>query len=169
MVGAPMAGAWLAVMGVMTIGEQFVRRAARAHAILFWLLNVGYSLAALYLVAVFNGPAQTFGVALYGIVMFQILVRDYASPRRLLINLAPMLLAVIAAQGVGAHGLNLAHRQQPLEILTLLASPGRSTVLDVPASVQLDLIGNLQPSHRALSIWPPRTRRGGARRPTAWP
>jgi PAS domain S-box-containing protein len=86
-----------------------------------WLANTGYSMAAFYLVLVYTGAAQTFGVTLYGVVMFQILVRDYTAPRRLLANLVAPVLSMAVVQ-CAAIALRIA-QGQPLQIITLLASP----------------------------------------------
>jgi len=86
-----------------------------------WLSNAGYSLAALYLVFFHSGAAQTLGVTLYGVVMFQILARDYDTPRRLMVNLLAPLLGVALAQTAAA--VLLIQRGQPWQLVTLLASP----------------------------------------------
>ncbi|HEX4179991.1 MAG TPA: ATP-binding protein [Caulobacteraceae bacterium] len=86
-----------------------------------WLANAGYSVAAFYLVLFYTGAAQTFGVTLYGVVMFQILVRDYAAPRRLLTSLVAPLFSMTVVQ-CAAIALRIA-QGHPLQIVTVLASP----------------------------------------------
>ena len=94
----PLPTGWLAAMLMLALGEQAARarRSPTAApgadgfmgALLSWLLSAGYSLAGLYLVLVYTGVPQTFGVTLYGVVMFQILARDYADRRRLIKGIA---------------------------------------------------------------------------------
>jgi PAS domain S-box-containing protein len=86
-----------------------------------WLLSAGYSAAAFYLVLLFNGPAQTLGVTLYGVAMFQTLARDHDRPRRLAANLVAPVASLIAVQ-LAAAGLIVA-RGRPWELITLAASP----------------------------------------------
>jgi signal transduction histidine kinase/CheY-like chemotaxis protein len=116
---------WLLMMFAVVAAEQWRRPTpspeARSDAVFWWLRNAGYSIAAFYLVAVHTGSAQTFGVTLVGLVLFQILARDYAHPRRLAVNLAPPVLAVAVAQFGAAVGLLVGH--QPLMLITLIASP----------------------------------------------
>lgn len=127
--GWPLPTAWLACMSALFLFGQAWRprlasRLADCAARLNpfdWLVSAGYSAAAFYLVLFYGGAAQTFGVTLYGVVMFQILAKDYAAPRRLLANLAPPLIAVIVIQ-CAAIALRVAHGR-PLEIVTVLASP----------------------------------------------
>lgn len=116
---------WLLAMFAVTAAELWRRPApsqlARGDAVFWWLRNAGYSVAAFYLVAVHTGAAQTFGVTLMGLVLFQILARDYANPRRLAVNLAPPVLCVAVVQAGAA--MNLLAGQQPLMLITLFASP----------------------------------------------
>ncbi|HXQ12721.1 MAG TPA: ATP-binding protein [Caulobacteraceae bacterium] len=86
-----------------------------------WLVSAGYSAAALYLVFFFGGAAQTLGVTLYGVIMFQILARDYAAPRRLAANLAAPVLSMLVVQAFAAT--LLVQHAEPWRIVTLLASP----------------------------------------------
>jgi PAS domain S-box-containing protein len=113
-----------------------------------WLLSAGYSLAALYLVFLFGGAMQTFAVTLYGVVMFRILARDYAAPRRLLANLAPPVVSMIAVQSAAAA--LLIQRGRPLEIVTLLASP--CVVFLVFRAVQANLTGSLERERQASAL-----------------
>ncbi|HTX51376.1 MAG TPA: ATP-binding protein [Caulobacteraceae bacterium] len=86
-----------------------------------WLVSVGYSAAAFYLTFNFGGPAQTLGVTLYGVMMFQILARDYAAPRRLMVDMSAPLASMLLIQLAG--GFLLVRHHQAWELLTLLASP----------------------------------------------
>jgi PAS domain S-box-containing protein len=85
------------------------------------LMSAGYSAAAFDLAFFHAGPAQTLGVTLYGVVMFQILARDYARPRRLLANLLPPVLFIVLIQCAAAA--LLIEQHAPWRILTLVASP----------------------------------------------
>jgi PAS domain S-box-containing protein len=124
---APMDGwlaptVWAAAMVGLILGEPWLVRGRWGTAAVFsWLQSAGYALAALWFVALYTGPAQTFGVTLYGVVMFQILARDYADPRRLALNLSPGIAAVIAGQAWGAYGVFARH--EGLQLMTLIASP----------------------------------------------
>ncbi|HEY2658290.1 MAG TPA: PAS domain S-box protein [Caulobacteraceae bacterium] len=127
--GWPLPVAWLAIMAGLIVGEQrgLVPRdsGAGAHTpdkgLFSWLLSAGYSSAALYFVLFYSGAAQTLGVTLYGVIMFEVLVRNHANPRRLLLNLIPPALSIALVQVAAAAA--LAARREPLLIVTLLASP----------------------------------------------
>jgi PAS domain S-box-containing protein len=142
--GWPLPAGWLAVTALLVLGEQRLRATrspADPSAVLCrWLRSVSYSLAALYFVLLYTGPAQTFGVTLYGVMMFRILTKDYADRRRLLLNLAPPALSMFAAQAAALVGLIGAHRT--FEILSLLASP--AIVFLAFRAVQDDLNSNLR-------------------------
>ena len=130
---APFAGwrtpaLWLAAMSAMAVGAQFYGKrldergkAATGVNPFSWLINTGYTGAALYLVYFFNGAAQTLGVTLYGVIMFQILARDHAAPKRLAVNLAAPVLTMMLVQ-VYASTL-LLQAGLPWRIVTLLATP----------------------------------------------
>jgi signal transduction histidine kinase/ActR/RegA family two-component response regulator len=131
---APYAGwrvplAWFVAMAGLVVAGQMLeaRRAGRAHGgsepfnPFAWLSNAGYSAAALYLVFFFDRAAQTLGVTLYGVVMFQILAHDYASPKRLVANLLAPILSVVAIQSIAAT--MLVQAGHPWRIVTLIASP----------------------------------------------
>ena len=127
--GWPLAAAWFAAMVVFVAGEQHwllpprspARGLGRPRGLCSWLLSAGYSLAASYLVLFHTGAAQTFGVTLFGVTMFQILVRDYGAPRRLLLNLSPLAACVVLVQLAAAAGLIMHGR--PWMLVTLVASP----------------------------------------------
>ena len=124
---------WMAAMAVLAVAEA---RTTDAAADLFaWLQSAGYALAGFYLTFFQVGAAQTFGVTLYGVVMFEILVRDYARPKRLLTNLTPMLISMVVVQ-LGA-GVRLVQRDQPWRIATVLATT--YLVFRVFRSLQIDL------------------------------
>ncbi|MDZ4370006.1 MAG: ATP-binding protein [Phenylobacterium sp.] len=117
--------AWLAVMLVLAFSEAAwpAYRPDRPDAVrpCIWLTSAGYSLAALYLTFFHTGAGQTLGVTLFGVVMFQIVARDYETPRRLWINLTAPLAAVVVVQlAAGSH---LLLREAPWQLITLVASP----------------------------------------------
>ena len=120
---------WLLITIGLIVGEQQwlsppaqrARGAERDSGIFSWLLSAGYAIAALYFVFFHSGAAQTFGVTLYGVIMFQILVRDYANPKRLFLNLIPPALSLAIIQ-VAAVAWRIGEGQ-PLQIITVLASP----------------------------------------------
>jgi PAS domain S-box-containing protein len=131
---APFAGwraptLWLVVNSALVLGSHAYaagatrrgRDAARTFNPFTWLISATYSAAALYLVWFFDGVAQTLGVTLFGVVMFQILARDYEAPRRLAANLAAPIFAVAMVQVYAS--LLLAQHAEPWKIITLLASP----------------------------------------------
>lgn len=137
---------WLLITIGLIVGEQQwlsppaqrARGAERDSGIFSWLLSAGYAIAALYFVFFHSGAAQTFGVTLYGVIMFQILVRDYANPKRLFFNLIPPALSLAIIQ-VAAVAWRIGEGQ-PLQIITVLASP--VVVVWVFKSVQSDLTEN---------------------------
>ncbi len=118
---------WLAGIAALAVGAHLysarLERRGRAGAInpFTWLASAGYSAAALYLVYFFGGAAQTLGVTLYGVVMFQILARDYASPKRLAANLAAPILSMVLVQAYAT--MLLLQNDHAWRIITLLASP----------------------------------------------
>jgi signal transduction histidine kinase/AmiR/NasT family two-component response regulator len=133
---------WLLAMVAVEAVEQLWRPApswkARGDAAFSWMRNAGLSIAAFYLVALHTGAAQTFGVTLMGLILFQILATDYASPRRLAFNLAPPVLCIAIVQwGAAAH---LLASQQPLLLITLIASP--VAAFGLLRKVQSDLAEN---------------------------
>jgi len=58
------------------------RTSRRRDGVISWLQSAAFAIAAMYLVLFHTGEAQTFGVTLYGVIMFQILVKHYANPKR---------------------------------------------------------------------------------------
>jgi PAS domain S-box-containing protein len=112
-----------------------------------WLISIAYSLAAFGLVVFFDASAQTLGVTLYGVMMFQILCQDFARPRRLAINLVAPILSIVAVQMLAAtllvkHGL-------PWRLITLLATP--VVVFHAFRTVQLRLNAARDEAREALA------------------
>jgi PAS domain S-box-containing protein len=85
------------------------------------LTSVHYSAAALGLVSFYNGAAQTLGVTLFGVVMFQLLARGYPDLKKLFLYLAPPVVLIVGVQ-VYAGVLLLGHHE-PLKLITLAAAP----------------------------------------------
>ena len=140
--GGRLALGWLLAMFAVATAEQWRRPAprpeARGEAVFSWIRNAGYSVAAFYLVALHTGAAQTFGVTLMGLVLFQILARDYAQPRRLAVSLVPPVLCIAVVQWGAAMGLLAGH--QPLMLITLIATP--VAAFGLLRKVQHDLTDN---------------------------
>ncbi len=120
--------AWLAVMTALIFADYRSIGSADAGAGPGWvsrtvqvMTSCGYALAAFYLINLPDLSEKVFATTLYGVTMFQILVRDYRTPRRLLVNLAPMMASVVAVQAL-AIVYHLQHHQ-PAMILTVLAAP----------------------------------------------
>ena len=128
---------WMAAMAVLAVAEARTTATGRGGAadLFAWMQSAGYGLAGFYLTFFQVGAAQTFGVTLYGVVMFEILVRDYARPKRLLTNLTPMLASMVVVQ-LGASA-RLIQRDQPWRIATVLATT--YLVFRVFRSLQIDL------------------------------
>jgi PAS domain S-box-containing protein len=105
-----------------------------------WSLSAGHAAAATYLLIFYTGAAQTLGVTLFGVVMFEILARDYTAPRRLMANLSAPVAMICAVQLFAAW--LLVHHGEPWKLLTLLATP--LVVFRAFRAVQL----NLARSHR---------------------
>ena len=119
---------WLAATSAFVLAShgyarlQITRRGSAGELNPFaWLLGAGYSGAALYLVYFFEGAAQTLGVTLFGVIMFQILARDYSAPKRLAANLAAPVVSMAVVQAYAT--ILLLQHGQPWRIVTLLASP----------------------------------------------
>ena len=144
--GPSTAGGWFAAMAALCLVERGARPDARTGgdarvlAVAIWLINLGFSLAASDLLYFYRGPPQTFGVTLLGVLMFWILVRDYARPKRLMINLIPPL-ALIALIQVAAAVTQMS-RGTPWMVLPTLSSA--VLALWVLRSLYVDLSGNLQ-------------------------
>lgn len=123
-VGLPTACGWGALMCLaiaLEIGRPRNAAAPRFWPRGAWLADAGYAVAAVDLTMFHTGPAQTFGVTLFGVVMFATLVRHYAEPRSLLLNLAPQIAGLALVQAAAALQLTLTGHA-PL-IVTLVASP----------------------------------------------
>ncbi len=123
--GWTLPGGWLVVTLALMLCDRRWRAQRRAAAPRFrlfeWLLSFSYSVAAFYLVFMFRGAAQTLGVTLYGVLLFQIMARDYAQPWRMIANLAPPVALVVLVQTAAAA--NLIEVGLPWQIVTLVASP----------------------------------------------
>jgi PAS domain S-box-containing protein len=85
------------------------------------LTSAHYSAAALWVVTFYGGAAQTLGVSLFGVVMFQLLARSYSDLKKLLVYLAPPIVLIVAVQAY-AGALLIAHAE-PFELITLAATP----------------------------------------------
>jgi signal transduction histidine kinase/ActR/RegA family two-component response regulator len=116
--------AWFAAMVILVFVESRRNSGSMPQGYrqtVQFLLSTGYAIAAFVLTSCPNVTEKVFATTLYGVTMFEILVRDYRSPRRMLINLTPMSISVIAVQGIsiffrvtrGEYGL----------VLTVLAAP----------------------------------------------
>ncbi len=144
--GAGLAAAWLLVVVGLIAGElgwfsPWGRQRSsygRSWGVFSWLQSAAYAIAAMYLVLFHTGEAQTFGVTLYGVIMFQILIKHYANPKRLALNLVPPVVTMALVE-LAATALRIEHGQS-LKLVTLLASP--VIVLWIFRSVQRDLTLN---------------------------
>jgi PAS domain S-box-containing protein len=157
---APFAGwtaaaIWFAVVVALTLAAHTYadrqRRAGLDSTRRFnpftWLNTVAYTLAALALVVFFNGAAQTLGVTLYGVMLFQILCQDFARPKRLAVNLAAPILTIVAVQIFA--GVLLIERGYPWRLLTLIATP--LVVFHAFRTVQLNLNGARDKANAAMA------------------
>ena len=106
---------------LLTSGPQTGPSTARAGQVVQILTSCGYAAAGLYLMNLGSVSEDVFATSLLGMMMFKVLVRDYSAPRRLLINLAPMVLSVAAA--VAPTVVVLLNHHHPGLILTVLAAP----------------------------------------------
>jgi PAS domain S-box-containing protein len=86
------------------------------------LTSAHYSAAALWLVSGYNGPAQTLGVTLFGVVMFQLLARGYSDLKKLLVYLAPPIVLIVGVQ-LWAGVLIIARHDGAWQLVTLAAAP----------------------------------------------
>jgi len=110
-------------------------------------LSAGYALASFKIVTAHDATAIMFATTLYGVVIFKILARDYGAPNRLLINLIPMVCAVVLAQW-GAIRDEL-QSGRPVMVLPTLAAP--LLVFMVFQSIRLDLVRSRRLSAAALA------------------
>ncbi|MFT4253756.1 MAG: ATP-binding protein, partial [Caulobacter sp.] len=125
--------AWLAVMAALALAEH--KDFPPGRTLFSWLQSAGYAAAAFYLTFFETGAAQTFGVTLFGVVMFEIVIRDYARPRRLAINMSPMVAAMLTVQSVASF--LLLRADQPWRLATVLATT--YVVFRALRTVQVDL------------------------------
>ena len=84
------------------------------------LTSAHYSAAALWLVGLYDGAAQTLGVTLFGVVMFQLLARGYSDLKKLLVYLAPPIVLILGVQIFA--GARLLRHGMPWKLLTLAAT-----------------------------------------------
>ena len=118
--GPVLPAVWFAVMAVLTLADRIGRAGAKRAALPSWLLSTGYSVCALYLVLFHTGAAQTLGVTLFGVVLFEILVREYEDTKRLIVDLAPPVASIVLVQAAAAYWRFSQHR--PWEVVSLLAT-----------------------------------------------
>lgn len=126
--GWAMPALWLTVEAGLVIAERCLigglakgPARLRASQALQFLTSCGYACIALYLIKLPNLSEIVFGTTLLGMIMFKVLVRDYSAPRRLLINLAPMMLAVAVCVAPALVQAGQGH--DPALILTVIAAP----------------------------------------------
>ena len=120
---------WLAtVWALLALDGRSGDRADEAVSARRWLgrivqvlVSLAYGLAAFYLIKTPSLGEKVFATTLYGVVIFNVLVRDYRDPARLLVNLAPMVGSVTVVQ-VLAIAYHLV-RHEPALILTAIAAP----------------------------------------------
>ena len=143
----PIPCGWMAAMAALAVAE----RGGGRPGLFAWLQSAGYAVAGFYITLVETGAAQTFGVTLYGVVMFEILAHDYVRPRRLVTNLTPMLISMALIQSAAC--VFMLERRQPWQIVTVLATS--YLVFRAFRSVQIDLLqsrdGMVEASARALA------------------
>ncbi len=68
-----------------------------------------------------RGAAQTLGVTLFGVVMFQLLARGYSDLKKLFVYLAPPVVLIVGVQ-IYAGALLVGHGE-PFRLITLAATP----------------------------------------------
>lgn len=156
--GWPLPAVWLAAMiALLLLESRFIASPrpsdglVRSHNLGLgfarFALSAGYGLAALKLITIPNPCATLFATTLYGVVLFKILARDYNAPRRLMVNLAPMLVAIALAQAAAM--VDIARAARPILILPTVGAP--LLVFLVFRSIQLDLRRSLRHSAEALA------------------
>jgi signal transduction histidine kinase/CheY-like chemotaxis protein len=120
---------WLGVMAPLMFGDQVSRLLANGRAstkalldrIFEFLTSIALALTAFYLVNQSDVSEKIVAATLYGAVMYRIIARDYAQWRRMVINLAPMIVSIGAVQALGVWW--YVERHQPAMTLVLLAAP----------------------------------------------
>jgi PAS domain S-box-containing protein len=128
-VGWMLPAAWFVVACGLVIGMRaWFERLTRAGRDIdseinpFAVLTAAhYSLAALWLVGCYGGAAQTLGVTLFGVVMFQLVARSYANLKHLFAYLAPPIILIVGVQLFAA--VLILQQSKPWTLLTLFAAP----------------------------------------------
>jgi len=121
--------AWLGLMVILMLGEQASGRLAKGRdetngllrRIFEFLMSIALALTAFFLLLQSDVSEKIVAATLYGVVMFRIIGRDYADWRRMVMNLAPMILSICVAQVLGI--LYYLARHQAAMILVTLATP----------------------------------------------
>jgi len=116
-------------MAVLMLGEQVLAILVKAQKpanravkrILEFLISSILALTAFYLISQSDISEKIVAATLYGVVMFSIIVRDYADWRRMVINLAPMIMSISAVQVLAIW--YYVARQSPGMTLVVLATP----------------------------------------------
>jgi len=153
--GWAFAASWFAIVAALTFAAHAYaqrskrRRSAASHRInpFTWLNSAAYALVAFGLVVFYNGAAQTLGVSLYGVMLFQILCQDFARPRRLAANLAAPIVLIAVVQVFAA--ILLIENRHPWRLVTLFATP--IVVFHAFRTVQLNLTTARDKAREALS------------------
>jgi signal transduction histidine kinase/ActR/RegA family two-component response regulator len=120
---------WLGLMVLLMLGDRASGFLANGRdstkavldRISEFLMSIAFALTAFYLIGQSDVSEKTVASTLYGMVMFRIIVRDYADWRRMLTNLSPMIVSIGAVQFLGVWW--YVERHQAAMILVLLASP----------------------------------------------
>ncbi len=115
---------WCTFMGFMIFAGFYRRERSASDSdsqLIQFLVSAGYAIAAFYLIGLPISSARVLATTLYGVTIFGILVRDYREPKRMLINLTPMAISVVAVQTV-AVSYHAAKGEVGL-ILTVIGAP----------------------------------------------
>jgi signal transduction histidine kinase/ActR/RegA family two-component response regulator len=86
-----------------------------------FLMSIALAWTAFFLLTQSDVAEKIVAVTLYGVFMYRIITRDYAQWRRMLINLAPMIVSIGTAQIIGIWW--YVARHEPAMTLVLLATP----------------------------------------------
>jgi signal transduction histidine kinase/CheY-like chemotaxis protein len=97
---------WLGLMVLLMLGEQASgvlakggdSKNAAPNRVFEFLTSCVLAVTAFYLIGQSEISEKIVGATLYGAVMFRIIARDYAEWRRMVINLAPMIVSIGAVQ-----------------------------------------------------------------------
>jgi signal transduction histidine kinase/ActR/RegA family two-component response regulator len=134
---------WLGLIGLLTLGEQASGLLAKGRdsknaalsRIFEFLTSTALALTAFYLIKQSDISEKIVAATVYGVVMFRIIVRDYADGRRMLINLAPMIVSIGAVQ-VLSIWYYVSRHQAPM-VLAVVATPALLSLTFI--SLQRDL------------------------------